>query len=499
MGKTVLSNEWNMSWFADYDANGTYVVRASVDNGEQKVDVKWNLIVKNTNRKPLIDTFEPEKKYMMDENSSAIFTVGASDPDKDALTYAWYVDGKRVTATGEETTYEYKTGYASAGKHEVKVVVADTGGATTPFTWEVTVNNVNAAPEIPDSSPPLDEVTMNENSTKKFGITDLSLDGDKHVVSWSLDGNSTGVTGRTYEYVADFESAGRHEVRATASDGRLETVRTWTVVVVDVNRPPVAGIAQPAPAAEYMLGGEITLDGSRSTDPDGDSLSMTWMEGLKTLGTGQTATVKLAKGKHTIVLKVDDGRKNGVASAQVTIYVRYIDFSGSVSTEEEAPVEGKQLKVQATLTMRGDGELDEASVAFKVDGTEITTVTIDNIGAGSVFPLEFAWKATKGTHKLEVTVNNQTFSKMIEVSAKPAPVTTGPDMMMLLAIVAIVVVVAAIGGAFMLMGRRRAAAGPAEGYVDEVPPGEAPYEPMEQAPAPPEAPAEPGRQRPRRP
>jgi hypothetical protein len=39
------------------------------------------VIVRNVNRKPIIDSFSPEKTYEMDENSSASFEVSASDPD----------------------------------------------------------------------------------------------------------------------------------------------------------------------------------------------------------------------------------------------------------------------------------------------------------------------------------------------------------------------------------------------------------------------------------
>jgi hypothetical protein len=486
--KVVLRGYYNMSWFADYEANGSYTVTVQVDNSEGKTTTSWTLTVMNVNRKPVIDSFEPEKKFVMDENSSATFTVTASDPDKDSVTYSWYVDGKRVT--GEEPSYEYKTTYFSAGKHEIRVAVFDPASASTVMSWDVTVNSVNAPPEITDWSPPLDEVAMNENSTKKFSVTDLAIDGDKHIISWFVDGSGTGATGRSYEYSAGYDSAGRHEVTAVVSDGKLSTNRTWYVTVADVNRPPVAIISAPAAGTEFMVGDEITLDGTQSSDPDGDQLVMTWSEGPKTLGTGATLQVMLSKGKHSIALKADDGRENGNASATLQITVKYIDFSGKLTVDTETPVEDKNIKLTAVLSNRGDGSIEELPVSFSVDGTEVSTTTIESVGPDSDFLLDFQWNAVKGNHKLEVSVNNQNFSKTVTVAKKPAAAVAGGDMLMPLLVIAIVVVIAMAAGAAIYASRKKRTASEPEAEETEIPeePEKAvPYKPVKKAPAAPAA------------
>jgi chitodextrinase len=371
------------------------------------------------------------------------------------LTYIWYVDGKHVTDL--EPTFEYKTTYASAGKHEVKVSVQDPAGASAVISWNVTVNNINAAPEITDSTPPGDAVSMNENSARKFRVTDVALDGDKHNISWYLDGNGTGVSGESYQYSADFDSAGRHEIAAQVSDGELSVGRTWHINVANVNRPPVAVISAPATGAEFMAGDDIALDGGQSSDIDGDTLSMSWTEGLKTLGSGATLTIKLSRGEHTIVLNVNDGQKNGTDTAQVQIMARYLDFSGDLRVDKETPVEGRMLKLTAELINNGDGSINELSVSFRVDGTEVSTKTIGGIGPDSIFPLEFHWKAVKGDHKLEVRVNNQTFSKTVTVAqehAVTAPFGGGMTLWIAVAVVAVVAIVAAV--AVFGPGRKKA-------------------------------------------
>lgn len=80
---------------------------------------------------------------------------------------------------------------------------------------------------------------------------------------------------------------------------------------VPTGDPPVAdaGDDQTVECASHS-GAEVTLDGSGSTDPDGDALTYTWREGATILAgptTDAMVQVTLALGVHNITLEVDDG------------------------------------------------------------------------------------------------------------------------------------------------------------------------------------------------
>jgi hypothetical protein len=112
-------------------------------------------------------------------------------------------------------------------------------------------------------------------------------------------------------------------ILATTPDGkRLLAGTNGGIWEYTDNRPPVAD-AGPDQRVSANSGcqGEVTLDGTGSTDPDNDTLTYTWSGPFGT-ATGATPTVNhLALGTHTITLTVDDG-KGGTATdtVDVTVY-----------------------------------------------------------------------------------------------------------------------------------------------------------------------------------
>ena len=79
----------------------------------------------------------------------------------------------------------------------------------------------------------------------------------------------------------------------------------------------------------------MSLDGSGSTDPDGDTpLTYTWTEGATTLGTGETLNVNLASGSHTITLTVTDPSGD---SSQDTVVVKTPTVDVKTPAERKNP------------------------------------------------------------------------------------------------------------------------------------------------------------------
>src|SRR5205823_880398 len=86
------------------------------------------------------------------------------------------------------------------------------------------------------------------------------------------------------------------------------------------NQPPTvqAGPDQTV-GCQNPSGATVTLNGTASSDPDGDPLTFTWTDSFGTVQ-GPTPQVTLPLGTHTVTLTVDDG-KGGIASGTVKITV----------------------------------------------------------------------------------------------------------------------------------------------------------------------------------
>lgn len=83
--------------------------------------------------------------------------------------------------------------------------------------------------------------------------------------------------------------------------------------------PPVADAGDDRTIEANIFGGAlVALDGTGSFDPDGDSLTYTWIGSFGT-ASGATPTVKLPLGSHTITLTVTDGRFSSSDSLIITV------------------------------------------------------------------------------------------------------------------------------------------------------------------------------------
>lgn len=94
------------------------------------------------------------------------------------------------------------------------------------------------------------------------------------------------------------------------------------LVLIAANRPPAANAGATVTAECTGPGGtNVTLDGSASSDPDGDALSYEWRNAASAVvGTAAVVTITVPLGSHSFTLKVSDGF-GGVDSDTLTVNV----------------------------------------------------------------------------------------------------------------------------------------------------------------------------------
>ena len=155
------------------------------------------------------------------------------------------------------------------------------------------------------------------------------------------------------------------------------------------NQPPTAaaGADQTVVDADGDGTEVVTLDGSGSTDPEGPIASFAWSEGGTQLATGQTATVSLGVGNHTLTLTVTDG--DG-ASATDSVLVT-VEAANPVNQPPTAAAGPDQTVVDAdgdgteVVTLDGSGSTDPDGTIVSYGWTE-NGVPLGGAGGGGATP-----------------------------------------------------------------------------------------------------------------
>jgi hypothetical protein len=149
------------------------------------------------------------------------------------------------------------------------------------------------------------------------------------------------------------------------------------------NTPPVANAG--ADQVVECAGGltAVTLDGSASSDPDGDTpLTYEWREGVTVLGTGATLNTSLAFGSHTITLKVTDPSGD---FSEDTVNVDVVDTSDPIITAPPNVSVSTGPGATTCGTVVSNAQLGTATAS---DGCSASvTVTRTGVPSGNNFPV----------------------------------------------------------------------------------------------------------------
>jgi len=204
----------------------------------------------------LVSGWEPAGDLKMIAGGNASFFVNCTSPGCSTLVFQWFQDDALVAGeTGARFTFTAMTNLSGAVR--ISVLVTD-GSFSARNAWNVTV-------ELPILLLPEGPVAMAEGSERTFRV----MGTGNRSVSWFLDGADLGRNGTEFVFGPDFLSAGTHLVAVSVAGA---PVRTWTVTVTDVNRPPALPQGRPVQG----VAGETISVKVNASDPDGRPLHYEW-------------------------------------------------------------------------------------------------------------------------------------------------------------------------------------------------------------------------------
>ncbi len=369
------------SWTPGFEQAGQYDVTFTASDTDLTDEETITITVDDVNRPPVLD---PVGDQTVDEDEVLEFSVGASDPDGDAIDLAPdpLPAGASFTDHGDGTgTFSWTPGFEQAGDHDVTFTASDTE-LTDEETITITVNDVNRPPALDL----IDDQQVDEEQLLEFSVSASDPDGDTlgltagplpDGASFTDHGDGTG----TFSWTPQHSQEGDYDVEFSADDGDLTDTKTITITVNRVNAAPeLETIADQVVDEDELL--EFTVS---ATDPNDDPLSLdadplpdgaVFTDHGDGTGTFSWTPQHSQEGDYDVEFSADDGDLSHTQA--ITITVNRVNVAPQLGTIGDQSVdEGQNLEftVSATdpnddpLTLDGDPVPAGASFTDHGDGT----------------------------------------------------------------------------------------------------------------------------------
>jgi RHS repeat-associated protein len=337
------------------DKPGNYTLQLIVNDGQVN-SAPSQVVISTQNSPPVANpganqTVTTQTTVQLDGSHS-------TDVDGDPLTYHWSfastpAGSKAQLSNSMLVNPTFLTD--EKGTYVVQLIVND--GKVNSAPAQVTISDVNSPPVANAAG---NQTVKTQATVQLDGSKSTDVDGDALTYQWlivsSPPGSKAALSNATVvnpTFVTD--EKGTYVVQLIVNDGTVNSTPAQ-VTISDVNSPPVANAG---PNQSINVGAIVQLDGSRSTDVDGDPLTYTWAILSAPSGSGATLSSTTAVqptfvadrvGTYVAQLIVNDGTVNSPPST-VTI-----------STNDVPPVANpgpnRTVTVGTSVTLDGTGSTD---------------------------------------------------------------------------------------------------------------------------------------------
>ena len=319
---------------------------------------------------------------------------GSHDVDGNPLSIAWSFvsipagsSAKLSNPTAVDPTFVADL----PGTYVAKLIVNDSLAASDPDT--VTISTQNSAP-LADAGP--DQTASVEDTVSLDGSSSQDADGDQLTMAWSFVSVPAGSSAKLSNsniinptFIADLP--GSYVAQLIVNDG-MEASAPDTVTISTQNSAPVADAG---PDQTASAGDAVTLDGSGSSDTDGDTLTFNWS--FVSLPAGSNAalsdnsaaqpgfTVDLP-GTYVARLVVNDGTLDSDPDT-VTVSTGNLAPTADAGVDQAAYV-GETITLDGSQSKDADGDPLNFVWSFASAPTGSTAALSDPTAAGPNFVVD---------------------------------------------------------------------------------------------------------------
>ncbi|MAI40575.1 MAG: hypothetical protein CMA09_04695 [Euryarchaeota archaeon] len=358
-----------------------------------------NCVLPLENQPPFLMWTSPSQSSVFSSNSEVLFDANDSwDLDDDPLTFSWSssLDGDILASctgqgdpqwspsTGASFTVNSNDSWAcqlSDGIHVITLEICDDAGHC--VTDSRTIELANQAPTIVlDVTPeltPWSELVIPRTQSVLFNLSGtFDPEGDS-MTCWiersyqQSQAPQNGCPSKIWMNLSMAESVpSTFDLVIYASDG-INNPSTYTIPVELYNEvpEPVFTLTRNGNASEN----EVTLDGTATVDPEGDTLEVEYWSNLdgqlswNNTEAGKIWTGYLSRGTHVLEMRVVDVRPEHINSTRVTSIL--VEVENSLPKAAIAsPLDTRTYlsSEQITFSANGSGDFDAACDTYPSDG-----------------------------------------------------------------------------------------------------------------------------------
>jgi hypothetical protein len=359
VGETITFTEtFNTSGLepGEYD----YVVQANIDGTWKTLAYASFTLDPNPNHPPIANAGADQ--HVQVGTTVTLDGSDSTDEDGDPITYLWTlitapIDSLAILSdpNGVMPTIEID----SSGVYEVQLVINDGTIDSDPDTVILTVGNVKP---VADAGPDQPALTGSVVTLDGSGSTDV--DGDLLHYTWTLLNKPEGSMAMLSDPFAvrpqlEIDVNGDYEIQLVVNDSTEDSDIDTVILSPDNIRP----VVDAGPDQTVWTGDTITLDGSGSTDANGDSLNYSWSilskpEGSNAVLSDDTSVLPVVTidqyGIYIIQLIVNDGTEDSNAD---TIILNVANIRPIADAGPDLNSLGEQITLDGSNSWDADGDL----------------------------------------------------------------------------------------------------------------------------------------------
>lgn len=320
------------------------------------------ITVQNVNKAPVANagpdaTARSNKTHQLNGNASF-------DPDGSTLTYRWTAPSGIILSSTTVSAPTFTTPVVSASTAYVFSLIVNDGSLDSPAD-QVTITVVpNRAPTANAGA---DQTVFQGKTIQLNGMQSADPDNDPLTYQWTAPSgiSLSNPTSANPSFTSPLVSADTNlTFRLKVNDGDLDSPEDEVVIIVLKNQAPTANAGTNFSLNEGSSG---NLDGSASSDPEGNTLSYHWtapsgisLTNASTAKPGFTAPDVKQDTPYVFTLVVNDGMLDSPVS-QVTVTVKRIN---TVPVANAGPDQSVNEGVMVTLDGSASSDADDDPLTY---------------------------------------------------------------------------------------------------------------------------------------